>query len=298
MPGPHVMVIDDDPLLVRAVRRAVRRMRPDWTIAVAASPAEAFAALNARPADVIIADTALARHDGGMLFTELARLYPETLRVLFTTDPDARSVPELSAIAHRIVPKGPSPRVLVAAVDDALTSRAWLDSDELRRVVFGARELPRAPEIAPRLARVARDPRARVKDLADVVSRDPAVVARVLRIASSVWFSGSRKLRSVEEAIARVGVRTLQALVLDTEIAHRFHIDPRSGVSPDTLARRSLWVARIALQIAEDVVPPLAESAFLAAVVHDIGQLVLADQDPERIGRDLELSQRSGTPLH
>ncbi len=297
MPGPHVMVIDEDPLMLRAIRRAVRWIRPDWTLALVPSPVEALEALEARPADVVVADLALTWRERAAL-AELARRHPEALRVLFTTDPDRTQAIELTSLAHRIVAKGPNPQELVASIDDALTARAWMDSAALRRVVFGARDLPRAPELAPQLALVARDPKARVKDLAEVVSRDPAVASRVLRIASSVWFASSRRLRSLEEAIARVGVRTLQALVLDTEIAHRFRVHPRSGVSADALARHSFRVARTALRIASDVAPPLAEVAFLAGVVHEVGQLVLAEREPERIGRDRELARRRGVPLH
>jgi len=298
MPGPHVMVLDDDPLLLRAVRRAVRRTRPDWTLAVVTSPADALHALDARRADVVVSDLALAKGDGGAVLAEIARRWPSTLRVLFTADPVPRRMNELTGVAHRIVPRGPNPLALLARIDDALTARAWLDSEELQRVVCGARELPRAPEITPRLDRLARDDRATVKDVAEVVSRDPAVAARVLRIASSVYFGAARRLKTLDEAVARLGMRNIRALVLDTEIVHRFAIPPQSGLSADQLARHSFHVAHVGLQIAREVAPKLAETVFLAGVVHDVGKLVLADRDPERLARDLELAARSNASLH
>lgn len=298
MQGPHVLVVDDDPLVLRAIRRAARHTRPDWTLTIASTPPEALAIAADRRVDVVVTDVALATHDGGQLLAVLSHRHPEVLRVLFTASEDRAGVPHLTRVAHRILRKGPDPRGLLAGIDELLTSHAWLRSSELRRIVFGAWDLPGAPEITPRLEEVARNESAKVADLADVVARDPAVVARVLRIAGSVYFGGRRRLRTLEEAIARLGVRTLKALVLATEIVARFDVPRQSGVSADTLARHGFRVGRTALEIAQDVAPPLAEVAFLAGVVHDIGQLVLADRWPERTGEDRLLAHRTGQPLH
>ncbi|MEN0065483.1 MAG: response regulator [Myxococcota bacterium] len=297
MPGPHVLLIDDDPLVLRAVRRALRHTRPDWAVVVASTPAEVFVALSTRAADVVVSDVQVGTHDGLALLSELGRRWPDMLRVVFTASEEACGDPEMSAVAHRIVSKETDPRALLATIEDALTARAWISSEELRRIVFGARDLPSAPEIAPKLRMIARDPTARVRDLADVVARDPAVSARVLRIASSVFYGGGRRIKTLEEAVARLGVRTLQALVLDAEIAKRFSVPTASGITAEQLARHSFQVARIALRIGQDVAPELAETAYFAGVVHDVGQLVLADRDPARLAQDRRLAERSGQPL-
>ncbi|MBL0028412.1 MAG: HDOD domain-containing protein [Rhodanobacteraceae bacterium] len=179
------------------------------------------------------------------------------------------------------------------------------DKDNLRGLtrirpedlVKGAVRLVSLPDVFVRVTRMVDDPRASGTMIARVIGEDPALTARLLRIANSPLYGFPARIDTISRAIAVIGTRGLRDLVLAyaaIDVLSRFKdglIDMRA------FWRRSLLCALVArlLGVRSRVVE--AESLFVAGLLHDIGQLVIANKLPE-MAREVHLRAGDGMACH
>lgn len=135
-------------------------------------------------------------------------------------------------------------------------------------------DLPALPDVATKVMELVRDPDTGVKDLEDVISKDPALTARVLRIANSAMFGLRAQVSTVSRAIVVLGFNTLRSIVLaaSTQALYR---TKGSRFKDRILWEHSLAVALASRSIARHIEFPAAEEAFVAGLIHDIGKVVL-----------------------
>lgn len=162
----------------------------------------------------------------------------------------------------------------------------------------GAVRLVSLPEVFVKVARMVDDPRASSSMIARVIGEDPALTARLLRIANSPLYGFPARIDTISRAIAVIGTRGLRDLVLAyaaIDVLTRF----KDGlIDMEAFRRRSLLCALVARLIGVHcrVVEP--ESLFVCGLLHDIGQLIMADKLPE-MARETHLRARdSGMHLH
>lgn len=160
-------------------------------------------------------------------------------------------------------------------------------------------KLASPPEIYARLSRLLDQPNATLPMMAAVIEHDPALAARLLRIANSAFFSLSNPVHSISEAVHLIGIRELKQLVLATEVIRHFEGIPPDLVDIYAFWRQSMRCAVLARLLAARRSPPAdAGGIFIAALLHGIGQLVIYARLPE-LGRKTLLEHRyRGQPLH
>lgn len=162
-------------------------------------------------------------------------------------------------------------------------------------LVAGIGQLVSLPDVALRLNALIDSGTASHADMAEVVSSDPALVARLLRIVNSAAYGLPARVDTVTRAITLVGAEELRALVLATMAAQAFRHIPFDLVDMDTFWQHSIYTALAARAVAAEVRPAHRERLFLAGLLHDVGELVLYHQLPEVSRRILEAMQHGGT---
>jgi HD-like signal output (HDOD) protein len=154
------------------------------------------------------------------------------------------------------------------------------------------------PETYIRLRRLVEQPDSTTAMMAEVIEHDPALAARVLKIANSAFFAMPHPIHAVLDAVNLVGIRELQQLVLATEVIRRFDAIPADLVDMGTYWRRSLRCAVLARQLASRRAQTGSEPLFIAALLHGIGHLVIYMRIPE-LGRKALLEHRHRQlPVH
>ena len=146
--------------------------------------------------------------------------------------------------------------------------------------------LPPFPENASDIRRVITDPNSSNDAVAAVIQRDPALGARVLKIANSAMFAGYEPVADLDSAIGRLGRRALEDLVVSALVGQLFS-KSRSALVNDQL--KKLWahsreVAAVAEQLARRVGHLEPQVAMLAGLIHEIGAVPLLlrlDREPE-----------------
>ena len=123
------------------------------------------------------------------------------------------------------------------------------------------------------------------------------MTCKLLQVAGSAFFNSSTSVTDVETAIMRLGFRTLRNLSLSVGV---FEAASHGGASLTTsveaLQRRSLAIATTAARMAK--LPEDASAAYLAGLLCDVGQLVLASTAPERLYVTQAEATQAGIPAH
>lgn len=131
------------------------------------------------------------------------------------------------------------------------------------------------PTVYTRLREVIAIPRSSASDIGRVVSEDPGLTARILKLVNSAFFGFPSKIDTVSRAITLVGTQQLSDLALATSVMTSFENIPEEIVSMDSFWQHSLacgvFSRVLAMQRGEDNV----ERYFVAGLLHDLGRLII-----------------------
>jgi putative nucleotidyltransferase with HDIG domain len=158
-------------------------------------------------------------------------------------------------------------------------------STELEKFIMTVGDLPTMSIVATKVMQLVEDERATADELAKVVSSDPGVAARVLKISNSAFYSCQRQIQTLPSAIMLLGFNTLRSLVLASSVKDVFK---PYGLLEKMLWEHSFGAALAARTIAEECRCVNGEEAFLAGLMHDIGKIILLNNDRERFQRLIE----------
>ena len=119
-----------------------------------------------------------------------------------------------------------------------------------------------------------------------VISKDPNLTMRLLKIVNSALYNFSGKIDTISRAIAVVGISELYSMVIAITAVKSFSYIPHNVVNMDTFWRHSLYTAVNARLLARrcNVLHP--ERLFVAGLLHDVGSLILYHRAPQ-ICKDL-----------
>jgi putative nucleotidyltransferase with HDIG domain len=176
----------------------------------------------------------------------------------------------------------------------ATTGWRAVNFDVLRRV----EELPSLSTVVAEFLELSRREFFSAKDFEAVISKDQALVARLLKVANSGLYGKARSIHSIPEAVVLVGLENMKKIVfsVSTEGLTRlrlknYYYEPSRGY----------WMHSTAVGLAAraiiEVLPqkPLhGEEAFVAGLLHDVGKLITDDfLDPGQGKRDISLVDES-----
>jgi len=141
---------------------------------------------------------------------------------------------------------------------------------------LNAVKLPTLPEVTLRVREVAADPDAGVEELAAEIVRDAALTARLIRIANSPMLRGRIEVRTLPQAVTRLGFYYVRDLATALAMEHTF--EPKCAVAKllmKRIARRSRDIAALSHVLARHCTGLPPEQALLAGLMHCVGALPL-----------------------
>lgn len=165
-------------------------------------------------------------------------------------------------------------------------------------VVASVDQIAALPDITMRIVQAVDDPRSSALQLLKLVSHDPALAAKILRIVNSSFYGMSAEITSLERAIALMGLRTIRNLAVASSMSSLFRggeLCP--GHTPRDLWMHSIAVAVCARDLAREMRLPMVDEAFLVGLLHDVGLLLIHQQFPGELRDICEQSRSGGQPL-
>jgi putative nucleotidyltransferase with HDIG domain len=144
------------------------------------------------------------------------------------------------------------------------------------KIITTIRSVPSLPVSAAMISNLLRDPDVDFSKVAGAIEFDPGLAANVLKIANSAYFGGPKSIGSIRLAIMRLGINRIYNLVMASVVAPLAR-QPIKGydLSPGALWEHSVATAVGADQLAMVLGLKTPEYTFTAALLHDIGKIVL-----------------------
>ncbi|MBA1443773.1 MAG: HDOD domain-containing protein [Chromatiales bacterium] len=144
------------------------------------------------------------------------------------------------------------------------------------------------PDVYLRLKEVLDDPNYTMGGVAEVITHDPAITIRLLRIVNSAYFGLATQIDSVSRAVNLLGTQGIHDLVLAASVAQSFE-----GMSNEVMDMERFWRKSVVCAITSRELASLCnvldgEHLFVCGLLHDIGHLVLYQMAPGKAQQAIE----------
>lgn len=162
---------------------------------------------------------------------------------------------------------------------------------KLDQLLYDSLESLSLPDVYVRLRQVMESENASMADAAEVISLDPALAARVLRIANSAFYGFRSQVDTISRAAGILGMQKIHDLVLAASVSNAFEGISNELMDMDTFWYRSVHAGFLAQAIAEGAAMRNTESLFVRGLLHDIGHLVLFSHYPRECRQALSQAE-------
>jgi diguanylate cyclase (GGDEF)-like protein len=148
-------------------------------------------------------------------------------------------------------------------------------NEELVQRIRQCPTLPSLPSIAVQVLDLAQRANVDIAEIARIISKDPALSGKILRTVNSSFYGRSQHVSTISHALVILGLQSVKTLVLGFSLVSNLSKNKSKGFKHIAYWKRSIFAATAARTIANKINLVQQEEAFLAALLMDIGMLVL-----------------------
>ena len=153
------------------------------------------------------------------------------------------------------------------------------------------------PGVYLRLREVLDDPDFCVGEVADVISHDPAMTARLLRLVNSAYFGLAARIDTVNRAVSMLGTQQIHDLVLAASVADTFARESNHGMDIQGFWRKSVKCAIACRELAVLCNVLDSERVFVAGLLREIGHMIMYQSVPGPVEQAMVQSRKQAAPL-
>lgn len=277
---PNLLLVGEINGVLGTLASAVGRLNPDWSILQSADGSAALEHVEHRSADLVLASLGNDPVDYEQLFVRVAEKSTNTIRMALM--PATAGVPPRVAHAHQVLAVRDNPEylspVLAAAAEVSGRMRSHV---RLEHIICNLQDVPSPPTLYFDIREALENPTGDHALMAEITSKDPSLVARVLKIANSGFYALPRSVSDLSEAIGLIGLDALLGLVL---AAHLYSGLPPPGLKLELLWQHTMQVSLLAREITrmEGGNRNDQSQSAVAGLLHDIGLMVLLENEAAR----------------
>ncbi len=158
-------------------------------------------------------------------------------------------------------------------------------------------ELISLPEVYLKVQGLMNDPSSDIYDFAEVISVDPNLSTRVLKVVNSAYFGFPEPVESISRAINMIGLGPLHNMVLGISAISSLEL-PNDIMPLNTFWRASLFSGVLARLLAEKLNLPNSDHLFIAGLLHEIGHLVMYSKFPQQALAAQKIVEEQGQAIH
>ena len=276
----NILFVDDDANILQGLRRMLRPMRDKWDTFFATSGKEALEILARERIDAVVSDMRMPGMDGPELLHHVMREYPDAVRFALSGYSDKELINRSIAPTHQYITKPCDEKMLVAALEQAIAARELVPNKAVLDKLARIEHLPVLPRIYTRISQELAKGDPSPKDIGDIVAQDVGLTTNILKLVNSAYFGLARHISTPQQATIVLGVNVIRSLILSLHVFQSFDPLGRQSFSLPLLWGHSIRTASIARALAQDVGLPReqADHAYIAALLHDVGKLLLDAQ--------------------
>jgi HD-like signal output (HDOD) protein len=172
-------------------------------------------------------------------------------------------------------------------------------SESIKRIISAVQTLPTLPQVAVKVNQLIQSPTAGAAELARVVELDQSLTAKILSLVNSAFYGLPRKVSSIQEGIAYVGMKSISQLVLGIGV-----IQSLKGREDRRFSRRAFWIHCVGVAVVSREISRSGkrhkspEDVFTAGLLHDLGKVALDTASPDLFDAVLEELAKGPAPFH
>jgi HD-like signal output (HDOD) protein len=288
-----VLFVDDEARVLEALERALRIAGVGWEMRFVTSGKAALAELEAARYDVIVSDMRMPGMDGAALLSAAFERDPAMARVVLSGQAEEAAALRVVRVAHQFLSKPCDAKILRQVVERSGMLHRTLTDPSLRAMLGAVDSLPSALHVFQQLSELLAQDEVSADAVAAVVRQDPAMASKLLQFANSAFFARSREIPDIRTAVILLGTKTIKNLALGFGVFATIGTQKGAGIlSVEDLQRRAFSTAKIASAAMPE--RELSDAAFMAGLVCDVGELVLASKAPERLRAAWEVAAERG----
>ncbi len=294
-----LLFVDDEQYILKALKRSFRNMRRQWRMEFATTARQALEIMVKGKIDVVVSEIRLPDMDGRRFLEAVKKVRPEAVRIVMSGYADKDLLVKSIDIAHQLIAKPCDDEQLKAAIQRAVMIRDMLKKYGLKDIVVRMDRLPGLPGLYTDITAALKKEDTTVEDIADIVARDVGVTAKILKLVNSSFFGLPQHVTSLSKAIGMLGMDTVQAMALSACSVEQL-CNRASGLSARQIWEHGFLTANFARSIArqEKMKRNVTDDTFMAGLMHDIGQMIVAVNLPEKWQAARKLAQKEGFAMH
>ena len=278
-----ILFVDDDAMLLQGLRRMLHGMRGKWDMQFAHGPREALDIIERTPLDVVVSDMRMPEMDGAELLKRVVDRRPAAIRIMLSGYAENEAVLKTVGATHQYLAKPCDADNLIQTIGRSLTLRRQLGDPRLRDSITSLGTLPALPRVYHDFMSVIGDPNSSTKAIADVIERDVALTATVLKLTNSAYFALPTKIADCRQAVQLLGLETMRSLVTGAALFRCYEGVGAVQNRLETLSNDALAAAALVRQISADrnLTPQETDQAGCAALLAHAGVLLMQAERPD-----------------
>ena len=292
----NILFVDDQQEVLNRHRESLKKYRGQVETIIALGVDAALEAARRVPIDVVVTDLHMRQLDATTVLRRIKEEHPDIIRLMLCSPNEFDSIFIALPTAQQILAKPLDPDTLLNVVERTCRLRELL-TDSLRRKIGALEQLPSIPAVYLELNQAMADPNVTNQKMARIIEKDPAMAAKTLQLVNSAAFGLLKQITSLHTAISYLGMDLIKNLSLAVHIFAALEgLGVRSYFSFNTEQQHALIMARVAKRLVTG--RRQTQNAYTAALLHDIGKLLLAVCIPEKFVKAQLASKATGRPLH
>ena len=294
-----LLFVDDESKVLQGLQRQLRPLRLEWDMHFLEGGQKALEFMAAHAVDIIISDMIMPGMDGAQLLSEVLKRHPQTVRIILSGHSEREAVLRLVGPAHQYLSKPCDADELRRAITRAFALRDLLGNQRLKQLTTRIKYLPTLPAMQNQLTEELRQDSPSMERIGEIISRDIGMTAKILQLVNSAFFGLAQPVSSPTEAVVYLGVNTVRSLVLSMEIFSQYDQKVCPSFSLEVLAHHSWTTGVMARRLAqlERQELKVLDQCFLAGLLHDIGQLILAFGLHEEYSAVIAQAKKQNVPV-
>ena len=291
-------MVNDDLATLAQIEPHLAQLPETWKVHVSHSADDALCQFEQVQFDVVFVDLKSGPLASLEFLHNVWTKHPSTIRFLLADSMAPDLMVSCALGAHQVLVKPLQGPAIQHAIDRAALVNRLFQNKDVQTLVSRIRTFPSRPTVYAEVIRELRSSNASAATVGELVARDLAISTKLLQITNSAFFGFSGPVSKPGDAVLLLGMETTASLILGIEAFSQLDKTKLKYFSTDQIWRHCQVVANAARAIAEHVTQDaeLAQEAYTAALLHDIGKLALAVNLDEAYRDALNLGREKNVP--